>query len=89
MTKSVCIYLTANKRLEYSTYVEVPDDYSEELLQDLAMQVSETIDGGEFWDDPEYWERDRVEASLEAKPEMCKFKFRLNSSSKLERLELD
>lgn len=48
MAKSVCIYLSAFKRLEYSTYVKVPDDYSAEQLQDLAMQVSGTIDGEEF-----------------------------------------
>ena len=53
----VTITLAALTRLEYMEEVEVPDDTSDEVLNDLVDKRYNEVDGGAFWDDPEYWER--------------------------------
>lgn len=56
-TKLVRINLAVLTRVEYSEVVEVPSDMTEEELEALVDQRYREVDGGEYWDDSEYWER--------------------------------
>lgn len=53
----VTIHLAALVRLEYAETVEVPDNITDDELDALVDQKYDDVDGGEYWDDPEYWER--------------------------------
>lgn len=57
-TKLVEVRLSALTRHEHMEVVEVPVDITPQELNSLVNQRYETVDGGEFWPDPEYWERD-------------------------------
>lgn len=56
-TKIVEVRLAALTRVEYTERVEVPADITAEELQELVNSRYRTVDGGEYVDDPEYWER--------------------------------
>lgn len=56
-TKIVEVRLAALTRVEYTERVEVPADITAEELQELVNSRYRTVDGGEYYDDPEYWER--------------------------------
>lgn len=56
-TKIVRITVSALTRVEYSTTVEVPADAPTDELEDLAEKIYQETDGGEFQEDPDYWER--------------------------------
>jgi hypothetical protein len=56
-TKRIRINLAALTRVEYSEVLEVPSDMTPGELDDLVEQRYQDVDGGEFWDDTEYWER--------------------------------
>jgi hypothetical protein len=55
--KRIKITLAAMTRVEYTEYVEVPEALSEQELYDLVEQRWDDVDGGEFVDDPDYWEK--------------------------------
>ena len=55
--KLIQVNLAALTRVEWSALVEVPDTFSEDDLHEVVRRFYHEIDGGEFQDDPEYWER--------------------------------
>jgi hypothetical protein len=56
-TKKVRIKLAALTRMEYEEVLEVPADMTDAELDSLVNQRYDDVDGGEYADDPEYWER--------------------------------
>ncbi len=56
-TRRVAIRLAALTRVEYYEVLEVPADLSDDELNNLVNLRYGTIDGSEFIDDPEFWER--------------------------------
>ncbi len=56
-TKLVRITLTAQTRMEYTEIVEVPVNMTEHELNVLVAKRYDEVDGTEFVEDPEYWER--------------------------------
>lgn len=56
-TKPVDVMLAAFTRLEYMETVSVPVEFGEEQLDELVDRAYDAVDGGEYWDDPDYWER--------------------------------
>lgn len=60
-TKLVRIKLSALTRVEYSEVIEVPIDMSDDELQDLADRRYDEVDGGDFYSDPDYWEKGSVD----------------------------
>ncbi len=54
--KRIRVTLAAYTRVEWAGVVEVPDDFDEDLLTELAQAVYDKVDGGEYEDDPLYWE---------------------------------
>lgn len=56
-TKIVRITLAALTRVEYSEIVEVPVNMTDEELDALVDMRYDQVDGGEYTDDSEYWER--------------------------------
>ena len=56
-TKKVRITLAAFTRVEYNEVLVVPANITDEELDALVEQRYDSVDGGEFSDDPEYWER--------------------------------
>lgn len=55
--KAVRITHTAYVRLDCSELILVPEDSTDEDLAELANKRYEVIDGGDFTQDPHYWER--------------------------------
>ena len=53
----VTIHLAALVRLEYAETIEVPDDASDADLDALVEMKYDSVDGGEYRDDAEYWEQ--------------------------------
>lgn len=62
-TRLVTVTLSAYKRAEYVETLEVPADLSDDEAQRLAEQRYRFVDGGQFVEDPEYW--DRGESSVQ------------------------
>ena len=56
-TKLVRISLAAFTRLEYAEVIEVPASMTDPELEELLEQRYDWVEGGEYWDDPDYWER--------------------------------
>jgi hypothetical protein len=56
-TKLVEIRLAALVRVEHTEVVEVPANITEEELQQLVNDRYNKVDGGEYVDDADYWER--------------------------------
>lgn len=56
-TKLVEVRLSALTRVEYMEVVEVPVDMTASQINELVNRRYEKIDGGEYINDPEYWER--------------------------------
>lgn len=56
-TKLVSVTLAAITRVEYSETIEVPVNFSEDDIQRLVDQRWDDVDGGEFEDDADFWER--------------------------------
>jgi hypothetical protein len=56
-TKKITIKLAALMRVEYMEIIEVPIDITDEQLEQLVDQRYDEVDGGEYTDDPEYWEQ--------------------------------
>lgn len=56
-TKLVEVRLSALTRVEYTEIVEVPADITDYELEALVDGRYDNVDGGAFYDDPEYWER--------------------------------
>ena len=44
-------------RVPYTHEIEMPDDATEDDIFDRADEIYGDLDGGEFIDDPDYWER--------------------------------
>lgn len=53
----VRINLAAITRMEYSEEIEVPDDTTDAKLDDLLEERYDKVDGGEYTDDNDYWEK--------------------------------
>ncbi|MPQ69442.1 hypothetical protein [Pseudomonas sp. MWU12-2323] len=60
-TKNVRINLSAFKRVEYSEVIQVPINTTDDELQELANRRYTEVDGGEFSEDPDYWDAGTVE----------------------------
>lgn len=56
-TKPVDIKLAALTRLEYMETVLVPVEFGGQQLEELVDRTYDAVDGGDYWDDPDYWER--------------------------------
>lgn len=56
-TKTVRINLAALTRMEWSREIEVPANATQAQLDNLVDKYYNNIDGGEFWEDPDYWEK--------------------------------
>ena len=56
-TKKVRITLSALTRVEFTEILEVPADMTDEELNDLVDQRCDEVDGGEYTDDPHFWEK--------------------------------
>ena len=56
-TKLVNIELAGLTRVCWGATVEVPADISKDDLDLLVEKFYDQTDGGEFHDDPEYWEK--------------------------------
>lgn len=61
-TKLVELRLSALTRVEYTEVVEVPADITSEELDELVSDRYESVDGGNYSDDPHYWEKGTCEA---------------------------
>lgn len=59
MKKIIKVNLAAITRMEHTVYVEVDEDFDEHagMGNDLAREMYDEVDAGEFQEDPEYWER--------------------------------
>jgi len=55
-TKLVLVTLAALTRVEHTEVIEVPSDISEEELEALVEHRDDQVDGGDYRDDPCYWE---------------------------------
>lgn len=55
-TKKVRVKLAAITRVEYSCVLEVPENYPE-FAGDLVNHFYGEVEGGEYDEDPDYWER--------------------------------
>lgn len=55
--KRIKITLAAMTRVEYTEYVEVPEAFGEQDLYGLIDQRWLDVDGAEYVDDPDYWEK--------------------------------
>lgn len=53
----VRLRLSALTRLEFIKEVEVPDGTSKEELDQMVEDLYEETDGGDYYDDPHYWEK--------------------------------
>jgi hypothetical protein len=56
-TKKVRITLAALTRVEYTEVLEVPADMTDAELDALVDKRYDNVDGGDYEDDPEFWER--------------------------------
>lgn len=61
-TKPMRIKLSARTRVEYNEVIQVPADISQQELQTLLDMRYDQVDGGDYTDDQEYWERGDCEA---------------------------
>jgi|APSaa5957512493_1039668.scaffolds.fasta_scaffold00128_9 hypothetical protein len=66
MGQRVRIRLSAFTRVEFVKEVEVDDATANnpQALQDLAQRVWDETDGGEFFDDTDYWEKGSIRAEV-------------------------
>ncbi len=64
--KRVRISLSALTRVEFTRELEVNSSIADdpEALQELANRIYEDTDGGEYTDDPHYWEKGSVQAEV-------------------------
>ncbi|MCZ8254552.1 MAG: hypothetical protein O9327_02570 [Polaromonas sp.] len=67
-TKIVAIRLAALTRVEYREFIEVPADMSDEEMADLVDRRYDDVDGGLYFDDPDYWERGTCSAEVVVDP---------------------
>lgn len=56
-TKVVEIHLSALTRVEYTEALEVPEDITAEELEELVNQRYDEVDGAQYTEDMEYWEK--------------------------------
>ena len=56
-TKTVTVTLAGLTRLEYSEDVKVPVEFDGSMLEALTDKAYEDVDGGDYFDDPDYWEK--------------------------------
>jgi len=56
-TKQVTIHLAALTRVEYSETVEVPVEFDKELMEEIVLETYDAVDGGEYNDDMDFWEK--------------------------------
>lgn len=56
-TKKVRIVLGALTRVEYMEVLEVPADMTDDELDELVQKRYDDVDGGEYYDDPDFWEQ--------------------------------
>lgn len=56
-TKKVRIVLAGLMRLEYNEVLEVPLAMTDAELDDLVEERYDTVDGGVYYTDPDYWEQ--------------------------------
>jgi hypothetical protein len=56
-TKFVQVNLSALTRMEWSALIEVPVDFDERQLSDLSDNFYDLIDGTEFHEDNEFWDK--------------------------------
>lgn len=61
-TKLVEVRLAALTRVEYMEVVEVPVNITQAELDELVNARYSQVDGGEFTNDPDYWQRATCEA---------------------------
>lgn len=56
-TIKIHITLAGLTRVEYGETLEVPADFTPGDLEALVEQRYDEVDGGKYFDDPDYWER--------------------------------
>jgi len=56
-TKKVRINLSALTRLYWDVEIDVPNNLSRSELDDLVREFYDEVDGSDFVEDNEYWER--------------------------------
>lgn len=66
-TQRVRIELVGYTRRTRDYFLEVPADATPEQLEQLKYDLQQKADGGEYVDDPDYWENG--ETTLEAAPQ--------------------
>lgn len=79
-TKLVRINLAAMTRVEYSEVIEVPADMTADELEALVDQRFEDVDGGDYREDPHYWERGESSGFQVVRDSGVKADFRLQRS---------
>jgi len=68
-TKQVHVNLASLTRVEFSGTVSVPVEFDEDKLESLVDKSYDEIDGGDYWEDPDYWEKsDTCGYSIEPEP---------------------
>jgi len=55
--RKITLNLAAYTRIEFSKEIEVPDDTTDEELEMMLHEFQDSTDGGEYVDDPDYWEQ--------------------------------
>jgi len=55
--KTVTVTLAALTRVDYSEDVVVPVEFDESLLERLTESAYDNVDGGEYCEGPDYWEK--------------------------------
>lgn len=55
--RKVTITFGALTRAEYQHTIEVPDDADDKYILTKSDEIYRDLDGGEFVDDPHFWER--------------------------------
>ena len=65
MPRVVRVTLSAMTRVEWSALVEVPDDMPVREINKLGDTFYEKIDGGEYYDDPEFWDDNPTQVDLD------------------------
>lgn len=79
-TQLVEIRLSALTRVEYVEVARVPSTLTDSELNDLVLKRYDQVDGGNFFDDPEYWERGTCYATPAAADAVAQIEVHMGSS---------
>lgn len=56
-TRLIALNFVAYTRCDYREVIEVPVDLTQEQLDEVLNARYQTVDGGDYVDDPHYWQR--------------------------------